>query len=137
MINPSGFIDSHEGPPGEQLAEHLARHGATVVSVRIENVAHGTIADRLQAEALALGADMIVGGAFGHPRLWEKMLGGVTRDLMARMNYPCLCLTKLADEDSRSPRVNGSSQGLRNKSKATSDTSSIAAQRCQNLIWHG
>lgn len=27
MINPSGFIDSHEGPPGEQLAEHLARHG--------------------------------------------------------------------------------------------------------------
>jgi hypothetical protein len=38
MINPSGFIDSHEGPPGEQLAEHLARHGATVDSVRIENV---------------------------------------------------------------------------------------------------
>jgi nucleotide-binding universal stress UspA family protein len=88
MINPSGFIDSHEGPPGEQLAEHLARHGATVDSVRIENVAHGAIADRLQAEALALGADMIVGGAFGHPRLWEKMLGGVTRDLMARMTLP-------------------------------------------------
>jgi nucleotide-binding universal stress UspA family protein len=88
MINPSGFIDSHEGPPGEQLAEHLARHGATVDSVRIENVAHGAIADHLQAEALALGADMIVGGAFRHPRLWEKMLGGVTRDLMARMTLP-------------------------------------------------
>ena len=33
MINPSGFIDSHEGPPGEQLAEHLARHGAAVGSL--------------------------------------------------------------------------------------------------------
>ena len=32
MINPSDFIDSHEGPPGEQLAEHLTRHGATVDS---------------------------------------------------------------------------------------------------------
>jgi len=88
MINPSGFIDSHEGPPGEQLAEHLARHGAAVDSVRIENVAHGAIADRLQTEAIELGADLIVAGAFGHPRLWEKMLGGVTRDLMARMSLP-------------------------------------------------
>jgi nucleotide-binding universal stress UspA family protein len=88
MINPSGFIDAHEGPPGEQMIDHLQRHGATVDAVRIENVAHGAIADRLQAEAQALGADLIVAGAFGHPRLWEKMLGGVTHDLMAGMSMP-------------------------------------------------
>ena len=88
MINPSGFIDTHEGPPGEQMIDHLKRHGATVDAVRIEHVPHGSIADRLQAEARALGADMIVAGAFGHPRLWEKMLGGVTHDLMARMSMP-------------------------------------------------
>ena len=46
------------------------------------------IADRLQTEAIELGADLIVAGAFGHPRLWEKMLGGVTRDLMVRMSLP-------------------------------------------------
>jgi nucleotide-binding universal stress UspA family protein len=46
------------------------------------------MADRLQAEARALGADLIVAGAFGHPRLWEKMLGGVTNDLIVRMNLP-------------------------------------------------
>ena len=34
------------------------------------------------------GADLIVAGAFGHPRLWEKMLGGVTHDLIARMSLP-------------------------------------------------
>ena len=88
MVNPSGFIDAREGPSGEQMVEHLRVHGATVDAIRIENVAHGAIADRLQAEAHALGADMIVAGAFGHPRLLEKMLGGVTQDLIARMSMP-------------------------------------------------
>ena len=87
MINPTGFIDSHPGPPGEQLMEHLARHGASVDSLRIENVHHDAIADRLQ-EANAMGGDLIVAGAFGHPRLWEKMLGGVTHDLLAHMRLP-------------------------------------------------
>jgi len=31
---------------------------------------------------------LLVAGAFGHPRLWEKMLGGVTYDLTARMSLP-------------------------------------------------
>ena len=35
-----------------------------------------------------MGADLIVADAFGHPRLWEKMLGGVTHDLLARMRLP-------------------------------------------------
>ena len=88
MINPSGFIGSHEGPPGEQMLEHLKRHGAAVDAVRIEGVPRGAIADRLQSEAQALGADLIVAGAFGHPRLWEKMLGGVTNDLIGHMSLP-------------------------------------------------
>ena len=71
-----------------KLTEHLARHGATVNSVGIENVPHGAIADRVQAEAHALGADLIVAGALGHARLWEKMLGSVTQDLLTRMRLP-------------------------------------------------
>ena len=43
-----------------------------------------------QAEARAIGADLIVAGAFGHPKLWEKLLGGVTHDLLARMSHPIL-----------------------------------------------
>ncbi len=88
MINPAGFIDTHAGPPGEQLVEHLRRHGAAADAVRIEDVAPEAIADRLQDEAGRLGADLIVAGAFGHPRLWEKLLGGVTHDLIARMRLP-------------------------------------------------
>jgi len=67
---------------------HLARHGASVDSLRIEDVPYDAIADRLQVVASAMGADLIVAGAFGHPRLWEKMLGGVTHDLLARMRLP-------------------------------------------------
>jgi nucleotide-binding universal stress UspA family protein len=88
MVNPAGFIDKHHGLPGEQLIEHLRRHGAAPDAIRIENVPAAEIADRLQEEALTLGADVIVAGAFGHPRLWEKLLGGVTHDLMARMRLP-------------------------------------------------
>jgi nucleotide-binding universal stress UspA family protein len=88
MINPSGFIDGHGAPPGEHMVEHLRRHGAVADAVRVEDVPHGAIADRLQAEAHARSADLIVAGAFGHPRLWEKMLGGVTYDLLMRMSLP-------------------------------------------------
>ena len=90
MVNPSDFIESHSGPPGEQMVEHLSRHGASISAVRLENVPRHEIADRLQSEAHARGADVIVAGAFGHPRLWEKMLGGVTHDLIARMRLPVL-----------------------------------------------
>ncbi|MBV1699101.1 MAG: universal stress protein [Hyphomicrobiales bacterium] len=88
MINPSGFIENHPGPPGEQIVEHLKRHGAEVTAARLEDVPRDEIADRLQDEAQARGADLMVAGAFGHPRLWEKMLGGVTHDLIARMRLP-------------------------------------------------
>ncbi len=88
LINSSGILRAHGGLPGERLAEHLRRHGASTDVVRIDDVAPDAVADRLQAEARALGADLIVAGAFGHPRLWEKLLGGVTYDLLARMSLP-------------------------------------------------
>jgi nucleotide-binding universal stress UspA family protein len=91
MVNPAGFVDPQRDPaPGERIVEHLRRHGAVVEAVRIDDVASGSIADTLQAKAREIGADLIVAGAFGHPRLWEKLLGGVTHDLLARMTLPIL-----------------------------------------------
>jgi len=87
-INSSGLLRTHGGLPGEHIVEHLRRHGASADVVRIDDVPPDSIADRLQAEARARGADLIVAGAFGHPRLWEKLLGGVTYDLLARMRLP-------------------------------------------------
>jgi len=88
MINSSGLHRVRGSVPGEHIVDHLRRHGASADAVRIDDVSPDSIPDRLQAEARALGADLIVAGAFGHPRLWEKLLGGVTYDLLAHMSLP-------------------------------------------------
>jgi nucleotide-binding universal stress UspA family protein len=87
-VNPQVFIERHGALPADQMVEHLRRHGASVDIVRLEHIATRAIADALQAKAHDIGADILVAGAFGHPRLWEKLLGGVTRDLLDGMKFP-------------------------------------------------
>ena len=89
-INPADFLERHGAPPAEQMVEHLRRHSASVEGIKLKNVPPESIAGALQAEAHKIGADLVVAGAFGHPRLWEKLLGGVTRDLLARMSLPIM-----------------------------------------------
>ena len=89
-INPATFIDRRGALPRDQMVEHLRRHGALTDLVRLEHVPASSIADTLQAKAREIGADLLVAGAFGHPKLWEKLLGGVTRDLLDRMTFPIL-----------------------------------------------
>ncbi len=87
-VNPGVFAERYGALPPQQMVEHLKRHGAAVEGAWLENIPTDSIANTVLAEAHKIGADLIVAGAFGHPRLWEKMMGGVTRDLLARMNLP-------------------------------------------------
>jgi nucleotide-binding universal stress UspA family protein len=89
-VNPREFIDGHGALPPDRMVAHLRRHNAQVDSIRLVDVRAGSIADTLQAEAHKVGADLVVAGAFGHPKLWEKLLGGVTRDLLSGMNLPLM-----------------------------------------------
>lgn len=63
------------------VAEHLQRHG---VDARGKVVIGGPdgAAENLQSEAAALGADVIVTGAYGHSRVGEWVFGGVTSGLL-------------------------------------------------------
>jgi nucleotide-binding universal stress UspA family protein len=65
----------------KEVARRLARH---CVEVSIEAVpkGKGSVADALEETAHRHSADMIVSGAYGHSRLQEWMLGGVTEDLV-------------------------------------------------------
>ena len=59
----------------------LKRHG---IAARAHAVVAepGAVARELNTAAAALGADLIVAGGYGHSRLGEWALGGVTRDLL-------------------------------------------------------
>lgn len=89
-INAADFVDAYGAPPAERMVEHLRLHSPSVEGVGLNDVPAALIADALQAEAQKIGADLMVAGAFGHAKLWEKLLGGVTEDLFAHMRLPIL-----------------------------------------------
>jgi nucleotide-binding universal stress UspA family protein len=71
------------------LAEHLRRHcgavSAHVLPLEVDGVA-ATLRGRMRHG----GADLLVMGAYGHSRLREFVLGGATRDALARVEFPIL-----------------------------------------------
>jgi nucleotide-binding universal stress UspA family protein len=75
--------------PAAALAAHLARHGLTA------QIERGS-ADRadIQPTILSIAADanldLIVMGGYGHSRLQERFLGGVTRGMFQSMTVPTL-----------------------------------------------
>jgi nucleotide-binding universal stress UspA family protein len=71
------------------IGAHLARHGFNVKVKRIP-VGDVDVADVLLSHAADEGVDFIVMGGYGHSRLREFMLGGVTRSMLRTMTAPVL-----------------------------------------------
>lgn len=88
-VNPRRGIDGHGEEPGADIARHLARHGL-VVEVEHTVAPEVGAGDLLLNRASEISADLIVMGAYGHSRLRETILGGVTRTLMKQMTAPVL-----------------------------------------------
>ncbi|HMO41774.1 MAG TPA: universal stress protein, partial [Phenylobacterium sp.] len=65
----------------EQVCAYLAGHGIAAEPSPIE-APDADVVDLLNARAQAIGADLIVTGAYGQSRLREWVFGGVTRRLM-------------------------------------------------------
>jgi nucleotide-binding universal stress UspA family protein len=74
---------------GANMSAHLVRHG---VAASVKRIAKGDIAiqDALLSYAADSGADFMVMGGYGHSRLREFILGGVTRGILASMTVPVL-----------------------------------------------
>jgi len=75
--------------PGVDLGQHLARHGLKVDVKRITSP-DIDVPSTILSYASDCGADMIVMGGYGHSRLREFVLGGVTRSLLESMTLPVL-----------------------------------------------
>jgi len=89
LANPTRGLDGHGEEPGADIARHMVRHGLKVEVAKV-------IADDVPDSALLLnhasdmGADLLVMGAYGHSRLREFILGGMTRSLLREMTVPVL-----------------------------------------------
>ncbi|MCX7891516.1 MAG: universal stress protein [Burkholderiales bacterium] len=80
---------AHGAVPGADVATWLARHGVRV-EVTEEHAADRDIGGHLLSLAADLGADLLVMGGYGHSRLAELVLGGVTRTVLESMTLPVL-----------------------------------------------
>jgi nucleotide-binding universal stress UspA family protein len=84
-VQPEGIGDL----PGADITHHLARHG-------IKATAKRSVANLIEAGDVLLnfvadtGADLIVMGAYGHSRMREIVLGGVTREVLDHLTVPAL-----------------------------------------------
>ena len=71
------------------IAAHLDRHGVRVSFSGAFSAQRDTATTILE-EAHRVSADLIVSGGYGHSRLREWILGGVTRDLINQSDIPLL-----------------------------------------------
>ena len=74
-----------------RIAQFLEARGAAARLVTVSGSQEP--ARLLLSAAHEAGADLMVAGAFGHPRLQEFIFGGVTRDLLSATDAPALFLS--------------------------------------------
>jgi nucleotide-binding universal stress UspA family protein len=74
---------------GTNMARHLARHG---LAVELKRVSAGNVdvPSAIRSHAAEIGADFMVMGGYGHSRLREFILGGVTRTILTSSTIPVL-----------------------------------------------
>ena len=89
VVSVLGEKDIAAEASGADIARHLARH-CREVSVNILPVGEDGVAATLFAHGILTRADLMVMGGYGHSRLREFVLGGVTRDTLARVDIPTL-----------------------------------------------
>ena len=89
VFDPERGRREHGEQPGADVALYLARHGVKV-SVARQSGANFEVGAQILSRAADTGADLIVMGAYGHSRVRELVLGGVTRIMLESMTVPVL-----------------------------------------------
>lgn len=86
-VNPGRGLHGEE--PGADIGLHLARHGVKVEVQHLE-AAELAVSSAILSRLSDRGSDLLVMGGYGHSRLRELVLGGVTREVLKHMTVPVL-----------------------------------------------
>ncbi|MGX5804191.1 universal stress protein [Bradyrhizobium sp. Arg314] len=87
LVDPEATANANGLGPGTDIAAYFAQHGIRVVVDRLPT-AVGSVTTILAQHAIDTSADMVVMGAYGHRRLRERILGGVTRWILEKPPLP-------------------------------------------------
>lgn len=74
---------------GIEMANHLARHGIKL-DIKVITAPDVSVSGTILSHVADTAADLLVMGGYGHSRLREFVLGGVTREMLASMTVPVL-----------------------------------------------
>ena len=89
VISINGADSTTADASAERLAKHLARDGLPIKLIDLP-AARSDIQPSILSLAADEDLDMLVMGAYGHSRLKEGILGGVTREMLRTMTVPTL-----------------------------------------------
>jgi len=89
VFDPERAAQRHGEQPGADIGLALARHGVKVQVAR-QSGAGFDVGAQILSRAADTSADLIVMGGYGHARVRELVLGGVTRTLLEAMTVPVL-----------------------------------------------
>jgi nucleotide-binding universal stress UspA family protein len=87
-FDPPGGLEQGRAP-GHDVALWLARHGVNV-TVAVQPSGGEDVGALLLSRADDFGAQLLVMGAYGHSRMREMVLGGVTRTVLGSATVPVL-----------------------------------------------
>jgi len=73
----------------DKVVQHLARHGIAAGVERL-TADHGNVHGTILSIAADTGIGLLVMGGYGHSRLKERILGGVTRGMLESITVPVL-----------------------------------------------
>jgi nucleotide-binding universal stress UspA family protein len=88
-VNADGAMRQGSAQPGSHLALWLERQGVNA-QIAPSDTTDISIGEWFLSRAADLGTDLIVMGGYGHTRLRELVLGGVTRTMLETMTVPVL-----------------------------------------------
>jgi nucleotide-binding universal stress UspA family protein len=88
-IDATPSASGHSKNPGRAIADYLALHGVRADVHNVDGLGRSE-GRALLDEAIAIDADLLVLGAYGHSRAREFLFGGVTREMLAGASVPLL-----------------------------------------------